>query len=268
MSDPILLDIRDGLARLTLNRPQRLNAFNKDLSEAFTTAAVSVTSRDDVGAILIDATGPAFCAGGDVLDMATAMRTGSQLEALAKVINTGLSALTQSSIPVVAAAHGTTAGGGLGVLLSSDYAVVGADSRIGSLYANIGLTPDLTVTAQLARAVGERRALQLVLQDRLLTAREALDWGLVAEVVAGADAPDAAVLADAVRARAEDVARFWLGGAHGAYGQAKRLVRSSAESSYADQLDDEARTIGAMFDTDDARARVAAFAAASARRSG
>ncbi len=268
MSDPILLEIHDGLARLTLNRPQRLNAFNRDLAEAFAEVALEATSRDDVGAILIDAAGPAFCAGGDVIDMGTAMRAGSELEALAGVINSGLSALRASSVPVVAAAHGTTAGGGLGVLLSSDYAVVGADSRIGSLYANIGLTPDLTVTAQLARAVGERRALQLVLQDRLLNADEALSWGLVAEVVPAGEAPDAAALADAVRARAEEVARFWLDGAHTAYGQAKRLVRAASENSFADQISDEARTIGAMFDTDDARARLTAFARASARKSG
>ena len=268
MSDPILLEIHDGLARLTLNRPQRLNAFNRDLAEAFAEAAVEATSRDDVGAILIDAAGPAFCAGGDVIDMATAMRAGSELEALAGVINSGLSALTTSSLPVVAAAHGTTAGGGLGVLLSSDYAVVGANSRIGSKYANIGLTPDLTVTAQLARAVGERRALQLVLQDRLLSADEALAWGLVAEVVPAGEATDGPAMAEAVRARAEEVARFWLAGAHAAYGQAKRLVRVASETSFAEQLEDEARTIGAMFDSDDARARVTAFASASARKSG
>ncbi len=268
MSDPILLTVHDGLARLTLNRPQRLNAFNRDLAEAFAEAAKEATSRNDVGAILIDAAGPAFCAGGDVIDMATAMRAGSQLEALAGVINSGLTALTTSSVPVVAAAHGTTAGGGLGVLLSSDYAVVGANSRIGSKYANIGLTPDLTVTAQLARAVGERRALQLVLQDRLLNANEALAWGLVAEIVPTVETADAGALADAVRARAEEVARFWLAGAHAAYGQAKRLVRAASEKSFAEQLEDEARTIGAMFDTDDARARVTAFASASARKSG
>src|SRR5690606_11706927 len=107
--------------------------------------------------------------------MASSMEDGSQITELAGVINTGIRALAESAIPVVAAAHGTTAGGGLGILLSSDYAVVGANSRIGSQYANIGLTPDLSVSAHLARAVGERRALQLVLQDRLLTAPEALE---------------------------------------------------------------------------------------------
>src|SRR5690606_7186324 len=175
--------------------------------------------------------------------------------------------LTTSAIPVVAAAHGTTAGGGLGILMCSDYAVVGASSKIGSLYANIGLTPDLSVSAQLARAVGERRALQLVLQDRMLSAAEAVEWGLVAEYVedpsASSGTQDAAAEADAVRDRAEEIARFWLAGAAGAYGHAKRLVRSQPSRAFAEQLAEEARSIGEAFDTPDARARVAGFAAAS-----
>ncbi|MCC2593548.1 enoyl-CoA hydratase/isomerase family protein [Tessaracoccus sp. OS52] len=250
MTDPILVSLSDGLARLTLNRPERLNAFNVDLAHAWQRAAVDVTSRDDVGAILVDGAGPAFCAGGDVVEMATAMGSGSDITALAETINAGIQALTESSIPVVAAAHGTTAGGGLGILLTSDYAVAGTDSRIGSLYARVGLTPDLSVTAQLARAVGERRALQLVLSDRLLSAEEALAWGLVAEVVEP----------EQVQARAVEVARYWLDNATGAYGQAKRLIRSRPGRSFAAQLTEEARTIGAIFDTSDARARVAAFA--------
>lgn len=255
MSKPILFSVTDGLARITLNRPERLNAFDDALAHGWARYTIEATSRDDVGAILVDASGPAFCAGGDVVSMAQGV-VGSDIQALAEVINTGIRALTDSAIPVVVAAHGTTAGGGLGILLSGDYAVVGEGSRLGSLYANIGLTPDLSVSAQLARAVGERRALQLVLRDRLLTASEALEWGLVAEVVADASVKD----------RAEAVARFWLAGAHAAYGQAKRLVRDAAERSFADQLAEEARSIGAFLDTPDAQARVAAFAAASTRK--
>jgi len=256
VSDPILFSVDDGLARITLNRPERLNAFNADLAHAWARITVEATTRDDVGAIVLDAAGRAFCAGGDVLDMAQTMGSGTDIHALADVINTGIRALTESSVPVVAAAHGTTAGGGLGILMCSDYAIVGEDSKIGSLYANIGLTPDLSVSAQLTHAIGQRRALQLVLQDRLLSAREALDWGLVAEVVAP----------DRVQARADEVARFWLAGAYGAYGQAKRLIRSQPEHSFADQLAEEARSIGAAFDTPEAKARVAGFAAASARK--
>ncbi|MBN6190683.1 MULTISPECIES: enoyl-CoA hydratase/isomerase family protein [Microbacterium] len=264
MSEAILFAVDEGMARLTLNRPARLNAFNADLAHAWRDATAEATSRSDVKAILLDAAGPAFCAGGDVIDMATTMgASGAEITALAEVINAGIRSLTESSIPVVAAAHGTTAGGGLGILLATDYAVVGARSKLGSLYANIGLTPDLSVSAQLARAIGQRRALQLVLQDRLLTAAEALEWGLVAEVVEG---EDAAAEAEAVRSRAEEVARFWLAGAADAYGQAKRLVRSQPERTFVEQLSEEARSIGAALETPDAQARVAAFAAASARK--
>lgn len=263
MSDAILFSVDEGMARLTLNRPARLNAFNADLAHAWRDATGEATTRSDVKAILIDAAGPAFCAGGDVIDMATNMGSGDEITALAEVINTGIRSLTESTVPVVAAAHGTTAGGGLGILLSSDYAVVGSRSRLGSLYANIGLTPDLSVSAQLARAVGQRRALQLVLQDRLLTAAEAVDWGLVAEAVEGSDSADEA---SSVRARAEQIARFWLDGAADAYGHAKRLVRSQPERTFAEQLSEEARSIGASMGTPDAQARIAAFAAASARK--
>ncbi|MCT1479361.1 enoyl-CoA hydratase/isomerase family protein [Microbacterium sp. p3-SID336] len=264
MSDAILFAVDEGMARLTLNRPARLNAFNADLAHAWKDATAEATSRSDVKAILLDAAGPAFCAGGDVIDMATTMgASGAEITALAEVINAGIRSLTESSVPVVAAAHGTTAGGGLGILLATDFAVVGSRSKLGSLYANIGLTPDLSVSAQLARAVGQRRALQLVLQDRLLTAAEALDWGLVAEVVEG---EDAAAEAELVRARAEEIARFWLAGAADAYGQAKRLVRTQPERTFVEQLSEEARSIGAALETPDAQARVAAFAAASARK--
>lgn len=78
-----------------------------------------------------------------------------------------------------------------------------------------------------------------------------------------ADSPDASVLAKAVRARAEEVARSWLAGASGAYGQAKRLIRSQPSRSFAAQLAEEARTIAEAFDTEEARTRVAAFARAS-----
>lgn len=267
MTDPILLAVDAGLARLTLNRPDSLNAFDADLAMSWRDVTAEVVARDDVRAILLEANGRSFCAGGDVLAMATSMAAGADITSLAQVINEGILSLTTSAIPVVAAAHGTTAGGGLGILMCSDYAVVGASSRLGSRYANIGLTPDLSITAQLARAVGERRALQLVLQDRMLSASEAVEWGLVAEWVTSrstdSGAQDESAEADAVRERAEQIARFWLAGAAHAYGQAKRLVRSQPTRTYSEQLAEEARSVGAAFDTPDAQLRVAAFAAAS-----
>ena len=112
------------------------------------------------------------------------------------------------------------------------------------------------VAEPLSRAIGERRALQLVLTDKLLDAATALDWGLVAEVV-----PDAEV-----GARAEAIARGWIAGAGRAYGQAKRLIRSRPTRNAAEQLAEEARTIGAAYLTNDAQVRIRAFVERSLRK--
>lgn len=255
MSDTILLRVEDGLARVTLNRPERLNAMDFEMGERWRAVARAVVADPSVGAVLLDAAGPSFCAGGDVIMMSTSGAAGAAVTAAAHTIHEGIRTFAESDKPIVAAVQGAVAGGGLGLMLTADYIVAAEDAKFVSRYANIGLTPDLAVSTLLPQAVGQRRALQLLLQDRMLTAAEALDWGLVAEV--SADPP----------ARAAEIARFWLDGATAAYGQAKRLVRAGAERSFAENLDDEARTIGAAFDIPGAQQRIGAFAAASARKS-
>jgi 2-(1,2-epoxy-1,2-dihydrophenyl)acetyl-CoA isomerase len=254
MSDSIHVSVADGLARVTLNRPASLNAMDFDMAERWRDAARTATAPG-VRAVILDAAGPAFCAGGDVVAMATTGATGADLTATAHVISEGIRTLVEAPVPVVAAVQGPVAGGGLGLMLSADYIVAADRARFVSKYADIGLTPDLGVTTLLPVAIGQRRALQLLLQDRSLSAAEALEWGLVAEVVP----------ADELAARAEEVARHWLRGAAAAYGQAVRLVRTGAGRPFAENLRDEAETIGAAFDTPDTRARVAAFAAASSK---
>ncbi|MDI6024254.1 enoyl-CoA hydratase/isomerase family protein [Leucobacter sp. UT-8R-CII-1-4] len=249
MNDSILSEVSDGIARIILNRPDKLNAFGEDTAEAWAKVTTEIVARDDVRVIVLSGKGRAFCAGGDVRAMATAGFSEDHIVELAHLINRGQRALLESDIPVIAAAHGTTAGGGLGVLLNSDYAIVGESSKLGSIYAKLGLTPDLTVTALLARAIGERRALQLVLQDRMLSAAEALDWGLVAEVV-----PD-----DQVLARAEELALVIANHAPHARGQAKRLVRAAYGRSFVESLHDEARTIGRALSGAEAPTLISAF---------
>jgi len=250
-SDSILLDITGGLARVTLNRPGSLNAVDAGMAARWRDVALAVVSDPLVGAVLLDAAGAAFCAGGDVVHMARSGEGGAAVARLAETINEGSRALLGSAKPVVAAVQGAVAGGGLGLMLTADYVVASGAARFVSKYADIGLTPDLGASALLPRAVGETRALQLLLTDLTLDAATARDWGLVAEVVAP----------ELLAARAEQVARAWLEGATDAYGQAKRLVRHATGRPFADSTSDEAATIGRAFDTAEARARVAAFAA-------
>lgn len=255
MSESILLHVEGGLARVTFNRPAYLNAMDFEMGERWRDVARAVTSDPAVGAVILDAAGPAFCAGGDVIAMATSGATGAEVTATAHVIHEGIRTFVESDKPIVAAVQGAVAGGGLGLMLTADYIVASDAAKFVSKYANIGLTPDLGVSTLLPAAIGQRRALQLLLQDRTIDAATALDWGLVAEVVPGAE----------VASRAAEIARFWLDNSTAAFGQAKRLVRTGAGRTFDENLADEAASIGARFDTDDSRARVAAFAAASAK---
>ncbi|MFT4213747.1 MAG: enoyl-CoA hydratase/isomerase family protein [Microbacterium sp.] len=255
MTDTIRYTREGALARLTLNRPHVLNAMGFEMGARWRDLAHEVTADPTVGAVLIDAAGPAFCAGGDVLAMAsTTGAGGADITAMAGVIHEGIRIFVESDKPVVAAVQGAVAGGGLGLMLTADYVVAAGGARFVSRYANIGLTPDLGVSTLLPAAIGQTRALRMLLQDLTIDAETALDWGLIAEV------------ADDPGRRATEVAAFWLDGATAAFGQAKRLIRAGAQRAFAENLDDEARTIGASFDTPEAHARVAAFAAASARR--
>jgi 2-(1,2-epoxy-1,2-dihydrophenyl)acetyl-CoA isomerase len=145
------------------------------------------------------------------------------------------------------------AGGGLGHMLVADVVIASERATFASRYSDIGLTPDCGVSTLLPEAVGVRRALELTLTSRRLSAAEALEWGLVAEVVPP----------DALHARAHEVASGWLAGATAAFGQTKRLMHAGLGRRFQDALDDEARTIGAAFETPYAQRAIAAFAAAA-----
>lgn len=261
MSDSILFSVSDGLAHVTLNRPERLNAINADAAYRWRDIAAEIAGRTDIRAVLFDAAGRAFCAGGDVVAMSTmggeadagaAPRSaGEAVHALADVIHDGHRLLRESSVPIVAAVQGAVAGGGLGFMLVADVIVASESASFTSKYADIALTPDCGVSTLLPDAVGTRRALELLLTPRKLSAAEALDWGLVTEVVAP----------DAVATRACAIAQHWQSGASAAFGQAKRLVHAGHGRSFQQSLDDEAATIGAAFGSAEAGARIAAFSA-------
>jgi len=255
--DAILFDVSDGLAHLTLNRPARLNAVDPVAIGLWQSFAHEIAERDDIGAVLFDANGRAFCAGGDVVAMsalaADEPHAGAVIQRLADQIHDGHRVLRESAKPIVAAVQGPVAGGGLGFMLVADLVVASDRATFASRYSDVGLTPDCGVSTLLPEAIGTRRALELTLTSRTLSAAEALDWGLVTEVVAP----------EAVAPRARAIADVWLGGATAAFGQAKRLVRSGPGRGFQEALDDEARTIGAAFETPYARAAVAAFAAAT-----
>ncbi|WP_236683796.1 enoyl-CoA hydratase/isomerase family protein [Demequina flava] len=232
-----------------------MNAIDFEGGRAYRDAVLAAVEADDVRAIVLSAEGPAFCAGGDVLAMAGLGASSSDVTQAAHVIHEGIQSLVSCAKPVVAAVHGAVAGGGIGLMLAADYIVAAPSLRVAGKYADIGLTPDLGVSTLLTRAVGERRALEMLLTSRDLDASTAQDWGLINEIV---DDPDA---------RAAQIAQQWSTGASAALGHAARLVRASADRSFGESLRDEAHSIGQAYGTPEAQARIAAFAAKQGQRS-
>ncbi|HEX3781279.1 MAG TPA: enoyl-CoA hydratase/isomerase family protein [Pseudonocardiaceae bacterium] len=245
MNRAVLLDIADGIATITLNRPDAANAIDPDLAAGFRAAVTRLSDGNLPRVIVLTAAGRIFCGGGDVRRMASATDRARYLAELAGTMHEALAALRALPVPVVASVPGTVAGAGLGLVLAADVVVAVETARFVSAYSAIGLSPDCGVTALLPATIGPRRAAELILRNRRLDAATALDWGLVSEVCAPGD------LAGRTTAIATDIAA--LPGT--AAGESARLLRQP----YHSQLADEARTISRLGELPAADALIRAF---------
>jgi 2-(1,2-epoxy-1,2-dihydrophenyl)acetyl-CoA isomerase len=200
--------------------------------------------------VLITGSGRFFCAGGDLKSFAA---QGDELPRHLKQVtadfHAAVSRLNRMDAPVVIAVNGVAAGAGFSFALAGDLAVAAESARFTMAYTRAGLTPDGSSTYFLPRLVGLRRAKELTLTNRTLTAAEALGWGLVNQVV-----PDAE-LAETARALARELA----GGATLALGAAKRLLDGGLNATLETAMEDEAQAISAMARTADGREGIAAF---------
>lgn len=241
--------VADGVARITLARPEVSNSVDLPTARSIAAAVQAAGADDSVGVVLVDADGPRFCAGGDVASMAASDDQATYLLDLANAFDGALQQLAALEKPVVAAVQGAAAGAGLATVLACDVVVAARGTKFLTAYAGIGLTPDCGLSYLLPRAVGQQRALELALTGRVLSADEALAWGLVTEVVEP----------DEVLARAEAVAARLAKGPVFALGQAKRLIRTSWAQSRAESGADEAVTISRAVDTAESQALIKAF---------
>ena len=247
----LLLERRDHVATITLNRPDAYNALDLELGRELFHASLEVDEDPDVRCVVITGAGKAFCAGGDVKGFVDNLpRIGILVKELTTYLHGAVSRLTRSPKPVIMAVNGVAAGGGLSFALSGDLVVAAESARFTMAYSKIAATPDGSSSYFLPRLVGLRRALELYLTNRVLSAREALEWGLVTRVV-----PDAE-LGTAVTTLARELAN----GPSKAYGGAKRLFHQSTWESLETQMELEAQAIAASGHTEDFRSGVTAFA--------
>lgn len=177
MSDVIVTEVADGIANVTLHRPEARNALNAELAAAIPAAVQTCDADPSVRAIILTGADPAFCAGFDLRDVAAGERRGE---------NPHLGwwgALPPTRVPVIGAINGAAVTGGLELALACDLRIASERARFGDTHAKVGVLPGWGLTILLPEAVGRARALQMSLTGELVDAPTALAWGLVNEVV-------------------------------------------------------------------------------------
>src|SRR5262247_1002104 len=249
--ETIRYEVKDGVATITLNRPDAYNALNRTLGGELFRATLEADEDRAARCIVVTGAGKAFCAGGDVKEFAdNPDRIGIFIKELTTYLHGTVSRLARAPKPVIMAVNGVAAGGGMSLALGGDLVVAAASAKFTMAYSKIAASPDGSSTYFLPRLIGLRRALELHYTNRVLTAREALDWGLVTRVHPDAEFPGALGA----------LARELADGPTLAFGRAKALFHQSTQESLETQMELEAQAIAASGHTEDFRNGVVAFA--------
>ena len=226
--DKVLVEIAEGVATLTLHRPEKLNALDVELCQDLIAAFESVSGSSQVRVIVLTGAGRGFCAGAD---LAVLGAQGNQLvESGVRIARL----IREAPQPVLGAINGAAAGGGANLALACDYRVASDQAKIGQVFHKLGLGVDWGGSFFLPRTVGTARALELVWSARMVGATEALALGLFQEVVA----------ADALMPRVRELAKLWAG-------QPVEAVRRTKVGMYAS----EGRTLPQMLEWEMAQQR-------------
>ncbi|MEM1051258.1 MAG: enoyl-CoA hydratase-related protein [Pseudomonadota bacterium] len=242
MSDtPVNLTISDGIAHVELNRPDAGNAINSALGDALSAAARECDNNRQVRVILFSAKGKMFSVGGDLQYMSEQgdnIQTAVKL--LADELHRALTHFARCDAPIVTAVQGTAAGAGFSMAIMGDVVVAEEHAKFTMAYTASGLSPDGGSTYYLPRLIGMRRAQELTLTNRVLTAQEAHDWGLITQVVETGKGLETA----------RKICQKIASGSKSANADAKRLLRTSFDNSFETHLELEGREIAKNGATD------------------
>jgi 2-(1,2-epoxy-1,2-dihydrophenyl)acetyl-CoA isomerase len=245
----VTVAVADGIATVTLDRPEVANTMDLAFGHDFHAAALAVSTDAAVRAVVLTGAGKAFSFGGDLRGMvASGGNAEAYLRELTSHLHAGLAILARMNAPVIAAVNGTAAGAGVGLVLAADLAIAAQSAKVSLAYTGVGLTPDGATSFLLPRAIGHKRAMELLLTNRTLSAEECLQWGLVNQVVADEELP----------AVVGKLAARLAAGPTQAFGDTKRLMLASAGPLEA-QLSLESQTIAIRGSSAEGREGIAAF---------
>lgn len=228
-----LVETEGGVWELILSNPPA-NALNKQMAFELRHAAAQLSTNSAVRAVVLHGEGKVFFGGGDLVEFSEGGdQTPANLHEMTIDFHGAISRMARMNAPLIGAITGTAGGAGMSLTAAMDLVYAGESAKFTMAYTAAGLTPDGTSTFFLARVIGLRRATELVLTNRVLSAAEALDWGLINHV--GADD----TVLDEARALAAKIAN----GPTVAFGGAKRLLLAGASSSLGEAMENEAMSI-------------------------
>jgi 2-(1,2-epoxy-1,2-dihydrophenyl)acetyl-CoA isomerase len=247
---PVLFAIDGAIATLTLNRPASGNAVDLWMAQALRDAADRCDMDPAIRCVVLTGQGKLFCGGGDIAGFAAAAdRVPAFLNTLAGTLHLALSRLMRMRKPLVTLVNGPAAGAGLSLAITGDIVLAARSAHFTAAYGSIGLSPDGGMSWHLPRLVGMRRAQEMIIGNRRVSAYEAERIGLVTRTVADADL--------AIEGAAQAA---WLAAAPtAAIGEARNLLLDSYDGPFERQLGRETRSITASGDTAECREGVRAF---------
>ena len=243
-------DIIGSIGRITLNRPEVGNAMSPTMARELSDVAIRCDDDPDIAVVVITGEGRLFCAGGDLKAFADAGSAApSLLKTMAGDLHMALSRFARGHAPVIAAVNGTAGGAGMSLVMACDLAIAVDSAKFTMAYTNAGLSPDGSSTYYMPRKIGDRRARELMLTNRVLDAAGALDWGIVNDVVVADELPD----------RIMALANQFVNGPRLANAQVKALLNDTFERGLETQMEFEARAIASLIGTEDGQEGVKAF---------
>lgn len=239
-----------SLRTITLNRPDAANSMNLDFAREFYDIICEYSSDSMVRAILINANGKMFCGGGDLAYLSKNKHKVKEiLLKMTNYLHGAIARMSKMRAPIVIAVQGSAGGGGVSLAISGDLVFSAVSAKFTLAYTNAGLSPDASSTFYLPRLIGMRKAKELMLTNRVITANEALNIGMIDRVY------ENDVLQDEARQQAEKFAS----GPTSAYGSVKKLLNLSFSNNLESQMDEEGLLIAENASTDDGLEGVQAF---------
>jgi 2-(1,2-epoxy-1,2-dihydrophenyl)acetyl-CoA isomerase len=253
VTDVLLVERAEGVATLTMNRPESMNSLSVELKEALLEAAREVSADPAVRAVVLTGTGRGFCVGQDLREHVALLeaKDPAPLSTVSRHYNPLVQTLADMPKPVVAAVNGMAAGAGAGLAFACDFRFASRTAGFLLAFANVGLTLDSGVSWTLPRIVGQARATALAILAEPITAESALEMGLV----------NAVVEPETVLPTAQDLAARLAQGPTAAYAAIKESIAYAATSDLAGALAKEDELQTAMGRTEDHRTSTAAFVA-------